>query len=460
MKAGISRARGSASRVSQRTAESSMSFGPANQLNQVKRWSTSASHCRGIVAWTRGCPIAALRLRTICTTLYLLTLLLVGCSTTERSPPEPANLTDQSTVLGIPNARFYADTQAAAMAQEALRAVERERAVNGPGAAVPVGRLPPANLLAISGGSDDGAFGAGLLVGWTEAGTRPEFKLVSGVSTGALIAPFAFLGPAYDPQLRAIYTGVQPEDIYEKRFILTAVFNESFADTAPLFRVISRHLNEEMMAAIAREYAKGRLLLIGTTNLDSQRPVIWNIGAIAASGRPGAVDLVRKILLASASVPGLFPPVLVDVEAGGQRFQEMHVDGGAVAQMFLYPPSVGLQANVKAIGRERHAFLIRNSRLDPDWASVERNLFSITGRAISTMIHYSGYNDILRIYATTQRDQVDYNLAFIGPDFNVEHKIPFDQAYMRALFDYGYQRGRAGFSWRKAPPILDTTSNK
>jgi hypothetical protein len=118
-----------------------------------------------------------------------------------------------------------------------------------------------------------------------------------------------------------------------------------------------------------------------------------------------------------------------------------------------------LQANVKAIGRERHAFLIRNSRLDPDWASVERSLFSITGRAISTMIHYSGYNDVLRIYATTQRDGVDYNLAFIGPDFNVEHKVPFDQAYMRALFDYGYQRGRAGYAWRKAPPILGTTAN-
>src|SRR4029077_9924709 len=205
--------------------------------------------------------------------------------------------------------------------------------------------------------------------------TRPEFKLVSGVSTGSLIAPFAFLGSAYDPQLRAVYTAVQPPDIFEKRSLLTAVFHESFADTTPLYRLISRYVDEAMMAAIAREYSKGRLLLIGTTNVDVQRPVIWNIGAIAASGKPGAIELFRKILLASAAVPGLFPPVLIDVEAGGQRFQEMHVDGGAVSQMFLSPPSVGLQANVKAISRERHAFLIRNSRLDPDWASVERSLF-------------------------------------------------------------------------------------
>ena len=318
--------------------------------------------------------------------------------------------------------------------------------------------LPPANLLALSGGSDDGAFGAGLLVGWTEAGTRPEFKLVSGVSTGSLIAPFAFLGSAYDPQLRAVYTAVQPADIFEKRSLLTAVFNESFADTTPLFRLISRYVDEAMMAAIAREYSKGRLLLIGTTNLDVERPVIWNIGAIAASGRPGAIELVRKILLASAAVPGLFPPVLIDVDAGGQRFQEMHVDGGAVAQMFLYPPTPRFQAEVKRLVRERHAFLIRQLAARPRWASVERNLFSITGRAINTMIHYSGYNDVLRIYTTTQRDGVDFNLAYIGSDFNVEHKVPFDQAYMRALFDYGYQRARAGYSWRKAPPIFDTTA--
>jgi predicted acylesterase/phospholipase RssA len=387
----------------------------------------------------------------------LMTLLTAGCASLERSPSAPLNLTDQAAVLGIPNARFYADTQGAAIAQEALRAIERERValptLGGGGTG-----LPPANLLALSGGSDDGAFGAGLLVGWTEAGTRPEFKLVSGVSTGSLIAPFAFLGSAYDPQLRAVYTAVQPQDIFEERSLLTAVFHESFADTTPLFHLISRYVDEAMMAAIAREYSRGRLLLIGTANLDVERPVIWNIGAIAASGKPGAIELVRKILLASAAVPGLFPPVLIDVDAGGLRFQEMHVDGGAVAQMFLYPPTPQFQAGVKKLVRDRHAFLIRNSRLDADLASVERSLFSITERAIDTMIRYSGYNDVLRIYTTTQRDGVDFNLAYIGSDFDLEHKVPFDQAYMRALFDYGYRRARAGYPWSKIPPLFDVST--
>jgi len=383
-------------------------------------------------------------------------LAVAGCAGLTRVPPETADLADQVAVLDIPNARFYPDSQSEAMIQEALRSLGREAATR-PGTAGRKGGLPPANFLAISGGGDDGAFGAGLLIGWTEAGTRPEFALVTGVSTGALIAPFAFLGPAYDAQLKALYTGVQPADIYEERSILNAVFSDAMADTTPLFGKISRYVNEDMVAAIAREYAKGRLLLIGTTNLDVQRPVIWNIGAIAASGKPGSIELIRKVLLASAAVPGVFPPVMIDVHAGDKHFQEMHVDGGAIGQMFLYPPSIRLQTAMGPLAgtRERHAYLIRNARLDPDWATVDRRLLSIAGRSISTMLHYSGYNDILRIYATSKRDGVDYNLAYIGPDFNAEHKVQFDRAYMQALFDYGYQRARRGYPWHKAPPILD-----
>jgi predicted acylesterase/phospholipase RssA len=420
---------------------------------------TSNSH--KLVVWLSACSaINQWRRQATQAASVIVILLAGGCATPPRLPPQAASLTDQTTVLGIPNARFYADTQAAAMAQEALRALEREGAARLATVGAADG-LPPTNFLGLSGGSDDGAFGAGLLVGWSETGTRPEFKLVSGVSTGALIAPFAFLGSAYDPQLRAVYTDIQPADIYEERWLPTALFSESFADTAPLVRLISRYINDDTLAAIAREYAKGRLLLIGTTNLDEQRPVIWNIGAIAASGKPGALDLVRKILRASAAVPGLFPPVMIDVEAGGERFQEMHVDGGAVAQMFLYPASIRLHLDPrhKTLVRERHAFLIRNSRLDPDWASTDRRLLPIIERAVDTMIHYSGYNDALRIYAISKRDGVDYNLAYIGTDFTVEHKIPFDQAYMRALFNYGYQRGRTGYPWRKAPPVLEIPAN-
>lgn len=380
---------------------------------------------------------------------------IVGCAGPSRLAAVPQAETEQATVLGTPNARFWPLTQGPAMVEEAKQALERERAAT-PGLTVGGQPLPPANYLAVSGGGDNGAFGAGLLLGWTASGTRPSFKLVTGVSTGALIAPFAFLGSDYDPQLRAVYTEIGPNQVYEERWFPRAVFSDALRGTTPLYELVSRYADKEMLAAIAREYLKGRLLLIGTTDLDVQRPVIWNIGAIAASGRPEALTLFRKILLASAAIPVAFPPVFIDVDADGRHYQEMHVDGGAVAQTFLIPPQLGLLVNLRGeqYGRERHAYIIRNARLDPDWASVDRRVMSIAGRAVSTMIHYSGYNDVLRIYYQAQRDGVDYNLAYIGNDFTAEHKQDFDTAYMRKLFDYGYQQGRNGSAWHKAPPVL------
>jgi len=382
-------------------------------------------------------------------TLLLLGL-TAGCAGPTRLAAVPTEATQRAQPLGIPNARFWADTDGPAMVREAQAALARERAANLSSG------LAPASYLGLSGGSDNGAFGAGLLVGWSEAGTRPEFKLVTGISTGSLIAPFAFLGSSYDPQLREVYTTIGPADVYEERWAPTAVFSDALAGTDPLFRLISAYTDEKMLDEIAREYRRGRLLLIGTTNLDAQRPVIWNIGAIAASGRPGALDLFRKLLLASASVPGAFPPVLIDVELDGHHYQEMHVDGGAVAQTFLIPSAVGEAVNLRAKehARQRTAYVIRNARLDPEWASTDRRLLSITGRAISTMIHYSGYNDVVRIYFTSQRDGVDYNLAYIGQDFAAPHKQNFDTAYMQALFEYGYAQGRHGPVWHKQPPIF------
>jgi hypothetical protein len=380
---------------------------------------------------------------------------LSACAMPIRQDAVPVAMTEEATVLGgLRNARYFGDSQVAEMTREGYAALARERAHLDLTAAA--GTMPPANFLAVSGGGDDGAYGAGLLVGWTERGDRPEFKLVTGISTGALIAPFAFLGPSYDDVLRKLFTGVGPDDIFESRFMLTALFDDAFSDTSPLFRLISRYVDDRMLAAIAREYEKGRLLLIGTTDLDAKRPVVWNIGAIAASGRPGALALFRRILLASAAVPVAFPPVMIEVEAGGKRYEEMHVDGGAIAQTFLYPPTItaGMDLKRGPLVRERHAYVIRNARLDPEWASVDRRVFSIAGRAVSTMIHFSGQNDIFRLQTTAARDGVDFNLAYIGRDFGVEHIEDFDRPYMRALFEYGRQQALAGTAWHKHSPLL------
>ena len=381
--------------------------------------------------------------------VLILGLSTIGCSIPERGPAVPRADTARALPLGLANARFFPDADSGPAIEEGTAALARERAALGIPDKAP---LPPAYFLAVSGGGDNGAFGSGLLNGWSATGTRPEFKIVTGVSTGALIAPFAFLGPAYDAQLREVYTTMTPDRVFRQRGYPAALFDDAMADTTPLAKLIAKYANQDLLDAIANEYRKGRLLLIGTTNLDAQRPVIWNIGAIAASGRPGALDLVRKILRASSAVPAAFQPVLIDVELDGRKYQELHVDGGAIAQLFLYPPSIDLGSI--GVKRERHAYIIRNARLDPDYAVTERQTISIAGRAVSTMLSASGRNDVLRTYFVTQRDGVDYNLAYIGTDFNVTEKGQFEQPYMQALYNYGYQQAVAGQPWHKTTPGL------
>lgn len=391
--------------------------------------------------------------------LVAVALIGSGCSTPSRLSAVPMALTTEAEIPGIPNARFWPDDPKSleAMIAAATASIKKEEAAGvTPDAS---GNLPPVAFLAVSGGGDEGAFGAGLLVGWTRAGTRPEFKLVTGVSTGALTAPFAFLGPDYDDELKEVYTTITSANVFTQRGIFAALFNDGMADTAPLHATVAKYLTMEFMKAIADEYAKGRFLLIGSTDLDARRPVIWNIGAIAAVGTPEALDLIRTILVASAAIPGAFPPVMIDVEVDGKRFQEMHVDGGTMAQAFIYPPQFDLSALSQDLGvkRERAAYIIRNARLDPDWASVERQTMGIAGRAISSLIHSQGIGDLYRMYLETQRDGVAYNLAYIGSDFDAPKLHEFDPKFMGALFNYGYNLARKGYPWQHLPPNFTLT---
>ena len=308
--------------------------------------------------------------------------------------------------------------------------------------------------LAISGGGDNGAFTAGLLNAWTANGDRPEFKLVTGISTGALIAPFAFLGPKYDPTLKEVYTTISPKDVLEPRGVLSGAFSDAMADNTPLWELTRKSVNEDFLKEVAAEYAKGRFLLVATADMDARRPIIWDMGKIASYGGPDALNLFVSVMIASASIPVGFPPVMIDVEAGGQRYQEMHVDGGIMAQVFAYPAGISAQQIAEATGmqRDRTLYVIRNARLDPDWAQVERKTMSIGGRAVASLIHSQGIGDLYRIYATSERDEVDFNLGFIPANFNEPHPEEFDNTYMRALYQVGYDTMLNGFPWLKVPP--------
>jgi len=384
--------------------------------------------------------------------VFLACALVAGCGPLPRLNAVPSQDASNVTVLGLSDIRYWGDEDSPDLINEGKAAYERE--LTAWRKAGNQGPLPPANYLAISGGGEDGAFGAGLLVGWTVSGTRPQFKLVTGISTGALIAPFAFLGSRYDAQLRQVYTTISGKDVLEPRWITAALTADALASNAPLRQTMARYVTQSMLDDIAAEYEKGRLLLIGTTDLDQGRPVIWNIGKLAASHRPGALKLVQDILIASAAIPGAFPPVMIDVQAGGQTYQEMHVDGGASAQVFVYPPSLQLNAAGRnaGIARERRLYVIRNARLDPRWAETQRKTLSIAERAISSLIQTQGIGDLYRIYVSANRDKIDFNLASIPETFTTELKQPFDTAYMNALFNLGYNLGAKGYPWAKFPP--------
>jgi hypothetical protein len=382
----------------------------------------------------------------------VLLLLAQGCAGPVRQAAVPPTMTAQATIPGLEEVRYRIGIDNEAIERESIASLRREQAHLA--ASGQRGPLPPVAFLAISGGGDNGAFGTGLLNGWTAAGDRPEFKLVTGVSTGALIAPFAFLGSAYDDQLKRLYTNVSPADIVTRRPLLAALTNDALADNAPLWRLIEMEVDQALLDAIAREYEKGRLLLVGTVDLDARQSVLWNLTRIAASRDPKALPLFRSIMIASAAIPGAFPPVLIDVEVKGQPYQEMHVDGGTMSQVFVYPPKLNLKELGRQFGinRERRVYVIRNARLDPEWAQVERRTMSIAGRAISSLIHTQGIGDLYRIYLTTQRDGVDFNLAYVPASFNAPHPEDFDPDFMRALYQTGYAMAVKGFPWKKQPP--------
>jgi hypothetical protein len=377
--------------------------------------------------------------------LLVLLLLFQGCvAPPERSRPLPPDLGLKAEIPGIPHARQWGDEvpEEGFARWLALPDEELNRRYGGI-------MDRPHDYLIISGGGSHGAFGAGLLAGWTAEGSRPDFQIVTGISTGALIAPFAFLGPAYDPVLRKIYTAYSTADLIERRSLLAIVRGDAAAGTAPLRRLIAEFIDDAIVAAIAAEGRKGRSLLIGTTHLDAGRPVIWDITRIAASGTPEARHLIHDVMLASASIPGAFPPVLIEVEAAGRVYDEMHVDGGVTSQLFLSPEGLDwseVKQRLRVQG-EPNLYLIRNARFDQPWETVSPRLGPVVTRTISTLIRSQGIGDLARVYIAAEEHGLKFHLAYVPKAFVGEATEIFDTHYMQQLFDFGYELAREGYPW-------------
>ncbi len=325
--------------------------------------------------------------------------------------------------------------------------------------------LPPnysdarVTVLALSGGSDNGAYGAGFLNGWTSAGTRPVFTIVTGVSTGSLIAPFAFLGSAYDAQLTAAYTQTNSHNIYRNRFPLAIPFATSVATTKPLQHLIAKYYTDTLIDLVGTEHRRGRRLFVGTTNLDAQRNVIWNLGAIASSTDPSRYALFRKVLLASSSVPGLFPPVLFDADSNGRPIRELHVDGGAVAGLLSIPPT--LLATGRATSGSSHAtiYLLVNDQLGGDFQITKLAFLDIVKRSFAIQVQSALLSGVTAAHLWMQKAGGTYLLTYIDETFKGKERGSFKPDYMRALYAYGLERGKAGV-WVKEPPTGDGLVNK
>jgi len=317
-------------------------------------------------------------------------------------------------------------------------------------------RTGPLSYLALSGGGADGAYGAGVLNGWSAAGTRPEFSVVSGVSTGALIAPFAFLGPAYDTTLRDVYTSGIAEGLLNTPNIVHAVFGSGLFGNTHLRGLVARYVGQDMLGAIAAENTKGRKLLIVTTNLDTQRTVIWDMGRIATIGSPQALDLFRDVLAASASIPVVFPPMLIEAEANGHRFQEMHVDGGVTAPVLTLPEAFLLRNGALARGLRMNIYVLINDKVDRDFQLVPNSTIDIAARTSASVTKTQIRSVLYETYDFARRNNFGFNLTYIDRDIPSPGSSGFETSYMRSLYQYGFDKTKTGDFWAKAPPSDDS----
>lgn len=379
-------------------------------------------------------------------------LLLAACGSLPRNAV-PSDLASQAMVPEMPDIRASAGRPSPAMERDLIESFAQE--VEGDFKVGKDGRIHYAHL-ALSGGGASGAFGAGFLNGWTSRGDRPTFKIVTGVSTGALMAPFAFLGPAYDDALREFYTNTRTQDIFLLGSLLRQLLvGEAIADTGPLRALIERHVDAGFVRQIAQAHDRGRRLYIGTTDLDTRRFVVWNMGLVAKSGRPESLELFRKIMLASASIPVAFPPVFFEVEVHGRRFDEMHVDGGVGARVFfnegLFRSAV-LRTRAGRGEAVEDIFVIHNGQLVSPPDPVRRSIPAISTRVIDVTGRTAVMGDLFRIYGDAAREQASFRWVTIPDAVSVSSEEVFDPIAMGKLYDIGYQMGARGDAWANLPP--------
>ena len=374
-----------------------------------------------------------------------LAVFLAGCAT--QRPALPADHITLGTIQGLETSRYWGDEDL--VDAQAYSAEMREQIH----ASDPGELERPQYFLAISGGGQDGAFGAGLLNGWSTHGDRPTFRIVTGISTGAIIAPFAFLGEDYDQSLKEMYTLYSTKQILKKSILSGLFGGDAITDSAPLLGLIEMYLDDEAIEKIAKEHRKGRRLFVGTTNMDAMRPVIWDLGAIATSDHPDKANLIHRSILASASIPGAFPPMIFDVAKGGIEYNEVHVDGGIANQLFISPTAFSIRQAMDDIGftASGTVYIIRNNPTRTHWDLIKPTAVALSTGSIGGLTRNQGNTDQYVIFLQAQLDEMECRSAQIPASFNVESTEAFDTHYMQQLYDLSCGLAREGYPWASKP---------
>ena len=314
--------------------------------------------------------------------------------------------------------------------------------------------LTPRNVLVLSGGGANGAYTVGVLNGWTASGQRPQFDVVTGISTGALIAPFAFLGSEYDETLRRSYTECKEGDIFNRRWLPALLWADSLADSTPLKKRIASEITTSILARIAVAHRDGRRLYVGTTDLDSKRLVVWDLGAIAAGSVANKLELFRDVLLASASVPGLLPPVDIHIEVDGEQHTELHVDGGVSASLFLQPSMLGVKPDQEnpEVRDDLHVYVVVAGQLQLPRRTVKRRLSKVFEESIGGVLQSQMEGDLLKTYLLARYAGAQFALTSVPKELTEEaSSLAFDPRIMQVLFKTGYDHAATRVGWQFVP---------
>ncbi len=363
----------------------------------------------------------------------VIAMTLTAC-TTVRSPYGETPI-DQARIPGFQTVRLPLDDDLATFVKSGFASPKR----------API-------LLSISGGGAGGAFSVGALEGWTSTGRRPSFDVVTGVSTGAFIAPFAFLGPRYDSLLRQLYTSGEAEGLAKAKFLPFALFGQSLLEQEPLRAVVERYITLKLLGEIAEEDKKGRRLFILTTNLDTQQAVLWNMGAIAAKQTPQSLSLFRDVMLASASIPGVFPAVKIKSVIDGRSIEELHSDGASSAQFLTLPEAAFISPrSPPPSARRSRIYVLVNNTLMPEFALTKDETLPVAARAYSIMVKSQTKNGLYATYEFARLHGIEFRVASIDRSVPYKFRDPFNTDYMRTVYRIGYQNAVSGQLWKDVP---------